>query len=148
MSAEFIDCLKNGHEGKCPTCGRFAKVYYRSIHTSVALQLIQIYKLGGAEMYIHTSKLIPKGVSGAGDFSKAQYWELVKEMPHTPGKKKSSGYWMLTELGVEFVKGNVSVTKYALVYDTRVIDMKGKLVSITECIGNKFDYEDLMAGVA
>lgn len=144
MNHEFMSKLRAGHEGCCPTCGRYAQVYFRRIHTSVALQLIQAYKLGGDTMYIHTSKLIAKGTSGVGDFSKAKYWKLIDEMPHTPAEKKSSGYWKLTDLGVEFVLHGLKIQKFAVVYDDKVIDMKGALLSIEDCLGDKFDYGELM----
>lgn len=142
----FISQLLNGWEGKCPHCGRFTKVYNRKIHTSTALQLIELFKRGGNIDYVHASKLIPKGVTGTGDFTKAKYWGLIEEA-EPEGDKKASGSWKLTGLGVLFVKNEARIQKYAAIYDDTVLAVHGKLVSIEECVQEKFDYKDLMEGV-
>lgn len=147
MSEDFIQQLKNGHEGKCPCCGRFAKVYHRKVHTSTALQLIELYKRGGDRDFIHASKLIPQGVTGTGDFTKAKYWGLITEQAPFDDDKKASGSWMLTALGVNFVKNEAKIQKYAAIYDDRVLYAHGPLVSIEECVQEKFCYKDLMEGV-
>lgn len=141
-----MDRLRSGWEGNCPTCGRYSKVYHRQIHLSIALQLIQLYKLGGHEKFIHTHKLLAKGTSGVGDFSKAKYWQLITEKKHEPDDKKSSGFWRLTDLGLEFVLKKARIKKFAVVYDDRVIDAVGRLVSIEDCLQNKFSYQELMDG--
>lgn len=146
MMTPFVQKLRAGHEGNCPECGRHAQIYYRRIHASIALQIVQLYKLGGDTMYVHTSKLIPKGGCGVGDFSKAKYWGLIEEKTALSSKQKSSGYWMLTKLGIEFVTNDAKLPKFALVYDDKVIDMMGSLVSISDCLIHKFDYDELMAG--
>lgn len=145
MLSEFMEKLKQGWEGNCPTCGHYCKIYHRRIHTSMALQLIQLYKLGGENDFIHASKLIMKGVSGTADFSKLIYWGLIKQRGDEPEEdKKSSGYWKLTDIGLEFVMSKLRVKKYAVVYNGRVIDAKGSLVSIEDCLENKFSYSELM----
>lgn len=147
MLIDFMEQLKKGWQGDCPHCGRFAKLYYRQIHVSVALQLIQLYKLGGEKEYIHVSRLIAKGVSGPADFTKAKHWSLIEEKADDiPDGKKSSGFWRLTSIGVEFVKGGLKVKKIIHVYDARVIDATGPLVSIQDCLQNKFNYQELMEG--
>lgn len=148
MSLDFIMKLKSGWSGDCPCCNRFAKVYHRSIHVSIALQLIQLYKLGGyGGKFIHASKLIPKGNTGTGDFNKAKYWGLIEELPEsTMPHQKSNGHWQLTPMGIEFVLGNMLVNKYAVIYNDRVIDVTGALVSIKDCLKEKFNYSDLMDG--
>jgi len=46
---EFFRKLNNGEELTCPCCRRFAKIYHRQIHAGIALQLIRLYRLGGAD---------------------------------------------------------------------------------------------------
>lgn len=140
----FIEQLKAGFEGNCPCCGRFSKMYRRQINSGVAIQLIKLYRLGGASEYIHASLLINKGVSGAGDLTKAKYWGLIQSKTHTPSEKKSSGYWKLTEMGIDFVKHDVEIKKCALVFDDNVIGFEGNYINITQCLGEKFDYQQLM----
>lgn len=147
MQQQFFIDLRNGWEGKCPCCNRFAKVYHRAIHTSVALQLIQLLRLGGGVDFIHASRLIPRGITGSGDFSKAKYWSLIEESPNTDEAKKASGSWRLTSLGIDFVRGQARLKKYAAVYDDCVLWVHGPMVSIEDCLKDKFDYQELMEGV-
>lgn len=144
--SEFIEFLKNGGKGNCPCCGRYAQVYERKIHTSMALQLIELYKLGGAYDYIHLSRLIPRGVSGAGDFSKTVYWGLISEKPDS-GDQKSSGYWMLTEQGIAYVTDNLKVPYVAFVYDATVLGFSERLCGIRDALKEKFNYSELMGFV-
>lgn len=146
LRATFLDRLKKGDEMTCPCCGRFAKIYKRRLHTSIALQLIQLYRLGGSVAYVHASQLIGDGVAGAGDFTKAKYWNLIEPMTvDTGGEKKASGYWKLTVEGWRFVKAGMSIPEFAILYDDKVLEMAGRMVSIQDCLGKKFDYSALMS---
>ncbi len=131
----------------CPCCGQFAKIYNRTVHSTMAKQLIKALKIGADKEYIHVSRLLFRGSSGTGDFPKAVYWGLIKEMPNDDPEKRSSGYWMLTNLGIEFVKGNVGIPKYARVYNGELLNppFEGKTVYIKDCLGKKFDYQELMS---
>ena len=142
---KFNRTLDEGGECDCPVCGRFAKVWKRRIHTGIAIQLIELYKLGGYTDYVHTSKLIAPGASGVGDFSKAKYWDLIQEMPEPVDQldKKSNGYWRLTRRGVDFVLNTAAIQEYAFVYDDTVLKFDGNTVTIEDCLGKKFNYNEL-----
>ncbi len=141
---KFMDRIKNGSEEDCPCCGRYTKVYHRQIYSSMAVQLIQLYRLGGDKEFVHVRRLLIKGTTGVGDFSKFAYWKLIEGMPKDDIKKHTSGYWMLTDIGVEFVKGVIGVQRYAIVYDSNVIGFSGSMRRITDCLDEAFDYEELM----
>ena len=66
IKAHFESALRRGEKQCCPTCGRYAQIYRRRIHTSIALQLITLYRLGGDANFIHASELIAPGIAGAG----------------------------------------------------------------------------------
>jgi hypothetical protein len=146
MQEDFRQRLLSGEKMDCPCCGRYAQVYQRRLHTSIALQLIELYKLGGTYDYIHASKLIPKGVSGAGDLSKAKYWGLISEK-QPDGNQKSSGFWMLTDLGVQYVTDRAKVPYIAHVYNDTVLGFSSRLSGIREALSEKFDYQQLMEGI-
>lgn len=131
----------------CTLCGQNAKVYDRTIHATTAAQLIRAYHLGAADEYIHVSKILFRGSSGIGDFPKAFYWGLIQEMPNDDPGKRTSGYWKLTSLGVEFILGKVGIPKYVRVYNGHLLHppFHGKTVYISDCLGTKFDYQELMA---
>lgn len=145
VSADFLARLKAGNQCDCPTCGRHAQIYRRKFHSSMALQLIQLHRLGGAKDYIHASKLIMPGVTGSGDFSKAKYWGLIHPKPATdeePGK--ASGMWILSDAGEQFVRGTLRIPSEVLVFDDRVEGQSAETISIQEALGSKFNYHELM----
>jgi len=143
METQFIQEIMDGQEKNCPCCGRFAKVYKRRVHKTVALALLRLHKLGGASDYIHVKDFMGD-VTGTGDIAKAAYWDLIVPMQNNDETKRTSGFWLLTGKGVSFVKGELGIREYAIVYDGRVIDFKGKTVYINDCIGAEFNYAELM----
>ncbi len=145
----FMNQIAASKDGiTCVCCGQFAKIYRRNIHSTTAAQLIKAYKLGAATDYVHVSKLLFKGSSGIGDFPKAVYWNLIEEMPNNDPQKRTSGYWKLTPLGIDFVRGMAGVTKYAHIYNGELVEPKfsGPVVFIDECLGKKWDYREMMEG--
>lgn len=143
---DFWRRLNAGESLDCPCCKRYSQIYTRKIHTGIALQLIQLYRIGGSITFVHTSKLIAPGSSGIGDFSKAKYWGLIEPKENTDDDKKSSGFWRLTPLGVAFVRGKKTIAGAALVFDDKVIGFTDEPVDILGALGKKFSYDELMNG--
>lgn len=143
MNEDFQKELMTNHEAKCPCCDRVARIYKRHLHSSVARQLIMLYRQN-PDGYVHVSDLIPDGQAGAGDFTKAKYFGLIYEMPHEVGKKKKSGYWKLSRKGRRFVEGIEEIPTYAIVYEDNVIGWDNDTVTIKDCLGKKFNYLELM----
>lgn len=145
---EFSSRIKSGEKFNCPCCGRWAQVYRRRIHATMARQIIELYSLGGgkARQFVHASLLIPKGETGVGDIGKAAYWGLVEKMNHEDQSKKHSGLWRITETGIGFAEGTRNVRAIAVVFDNNVIDWDGPDVSIEDCLKDKFNYGELMGG--
>ena len=143
---EFIKSLIEGAKCDCPHCGRWAQVYKRSIRETIAVQLIRLYRLGGDTEFIHGSKLIPHGQTSMSDMTKAKYFGLIVAMPHEEGRIKSTGFWKLTQDGIDYVRGFLSIPEYCIVFDDRIIEFSHNKVFITDAIGLKFDYQELMSG--
>jgi len=142
----FLQELMNKpkREDICPCCNRFAKVYKRHLHATVASQLIRLYNLGGASQYIHTSNLVVG--SGTGDFVKAKYWDLIKPNPAQPTEgKKTNGSWKLTEKGIAFVNNQEKISQYVLIWQDVKLAETGEQMDITEILQDKFSYRELMA---
>ena len=146
MTTQFIKEIMDGAKKPCPCCLRHAQVYHRKLNGTMANFLIRLYKAGGADDYVHIKDFIGGKGTGSGDFSKAAYWGLIVPMENTDEKKRCSGYWHLTEMGVAFVQGRLGIREFALVFDGEVIGHTGKTVYINDCIGVEFDYFELMNG--
>ena len=71
-----------------------------------------------------------------------QWWGLIEPTMTDDGIR--SGWWHITEKGRKFVEGKVSVPKWAYVYDGNLLEVSGEEVFITECLGKRFDFIELM----
>lgn len=141
--------LLAGESTSCPCCGQFAKVYKRKITTAMARVLIEMYRRGGEHRDWVSLPTICNDlrIGSRGDQSATTRWRLIERRPgQRDDGAKSTGWYRLTPLGVDFVRGVAKVPKYVRVYDNRVLETLGTQVSIRNALGVRFDYSDLMAG--
>ena len=141
---------------KCPCCGRFAKVYRRSVTSSMAyaLYLIYVHCANTEQTWIHVPSFLSKAVSenaGAtcrgGDWAKLAYWDLLQES-HIVREDggKHAGWWRITALGEAFVEGKVKIPKHAVVYNQTLLGLDtSELVSFEESLKSRFDFDEMMA---
>lgn len=124
----------------CPCCDQFAKVYRRSINSSMARSLITLWnKSGGAPAYI------PDVVgSRSREESKLRYWSLVEEAPMQRSDGGHAGWWRITDSGVDWIHGRVKVAKYAHVYNGKLLRLGGPQVGIADALGSHFDLRELL----
>lgn len=144
--AAFMRDLAAGVCTTCPTCRRHAQIYRRTFHASMARQLIQLYRLGGAVGYVHASALIIPGISGAGDFSKAKYWGLIATKINTDSHTKANGMWTLTPDGMAFVNGHLNIPREVHIFDDQIHGVSAQEISIQDALGKRFNYHELMGG--
>lgn len=135
---------KAKQEANCPCCGRFARIYRRRFNSTMARQLVEFYRIGGADKFIHTSEIVVR--CSSGDFTKAKFWGLIYQSDEPPIKGASTnGKWRLTQYGVDFVKGRKCIQETAVILFDRKVAAEGKLVTIQECLSAKgFNYNELM----
>ena len=131
---------------ECPVCTQHVQVYRWSLYSTAGHALILFYRLGGTTEFVHSSSLKALGHKGQGDASRLRNWGLLEEEKVRRPDGGRSGYWRVTALGEQFVKGVARVPKYAYVYNNRVLKLDGPNVSIKDVLGKKFDYAELMAG--
>lgn len=143
MNQNFMEKALDGESRDCPCCGQHVKLYKRIVDSTIARQLIKLYQKNGKNEYVHVSQLIINGTSVC-DMSRARFWGLITEQENKNEDKRSSGYWMLTERGLNFVERRVKIPRYKMMYNKTVIDTRGEYVSIDECLGKKFSYKELM----
>lgn len=133
--------MADGH--KCPVCTQFTKVYKRRITTSMARDLILIYRIAGDGKWFHMPTLVQHE---GGDVTKLRYWGLIEEEQghHREDGSPRTGYWRITTQGIDFAQGNIAVAKYAHVFDGRCLKLSSGPVGIRACLGARFDYNELM----
>ena len=127
----------------CPACEQRVQVYKRKINSGMARSLIEMYRVGGLD-WIHVPTQIGARSREEG---KLAYWNLVEEERAVRPDGGRTGYWRLTRIGELFVTNRCTVPKYARVYNGRVLSLiPTEQVTITDALGTKFSYSDLMAG--
>ena len=137
--------MNNAAEGvECPCCGQTAKLYRRKLYSSMAYALILI---NGANVpedcdgWLHVPNLLNGHgtVARGGDFAKLVHWGLLE------GSEKASGHYRITTKGRDFVQCRIVVPEAVFIYDGQCIgDDQDKMVTISEVLGKRFDYEELM----
>lgn len=138
---ELRDNWENG--ANCECCGQFVKLYRRKLSSSMARTLINMYNAKADFNWVHRNNF--KAVSN--DYSYLRYWGLIQEKKlEYNSEKKNSGYWGITNKGREFVKGNSRVPSHIRLFNQKFYGFEGKEVTITDCLGSKFNYNELMEG--
>lgn len=138
--ARLRELVEDGHT--CPCCSQFAKVYPRRVHSTMARALIALYRRGAADDYIHAPSATKRDANA--ETAKLVYWNLIEQ---APGKREDGGrpgWYRLTPFGHDFVRGHATVQRTAHVYDNRVLRRSGPQVTIQDCLGDKFNYAELM----
>jgi hypothetical protein len=112
----------------------------------MAAALIALYRKAGDGRWVHKKELpMLGGASGCGDFAKLSYWDLIEEKAKNDlDDKKNSGWWRITDKGRLFVENKHLITEYVLIYDSRVVGFDGDQIRITDTLGDKFSYTELM----
>ena len=128
--------------GTCPCCGQYVKMYRYSIAGVAAACLIRLY--GSPEGAFVPVNSIARGHGVGGHWARLRRWGLIEEAINEDTKKRTSGLWRITARGREFVDNKILVPKYVLIYNGTVFGFEGGMVSIRGCLGNKFNYEELM----
>jgi len=137
---------------KCPCCTQFAKVYDRKIHFNMAKALIIFYRhasMKGLDDYHNLNDVYANEKESVsqlrGDFPKLKHWGLITEQANEDAKKKASGCWKLTQIGIDFIENKMKVHSHVRIYNDRVLKTFGEYVDIRECLAEKYDYAELVS---
>jgi hypothetical protein len=130
---------------RCPCCTQRAQVYRRKITSASAWALVKLYRERGLD-WGHLPTILGRKQA---DEAKMVHWGLIEQAPMTRDDGSNrAGWWRVTPLGEAFVLGDVAVPKYARIYDSRCLGLDdSETVTIEDALGERFRYDDLMAGV-
>ena len=143
----------------CPLCHQFAKLYKRKLNAAMAYVLVLIYrwhktKPEGHLEWLHVPSHIAKEGAGnarraaavRGDWAKLKHWGLIQEQPgRRSDESKRMGYYRITDRGIAFVNGQITVQSHIWIYNETMLDLPVfEKVSIRDTLGLKFNYADLM----
>ena len=132
----------------CPCCDQFAKVYKRTITSTMARWLITLVKNFEEEhRYFSVSEPWSLAINkGTGDVAKLAMWDLIESQPKDDGDtvRKTSGNWRPTTNGVKIAYDLIRIPRYALVYNATLIGHDGFDISVKDALNEKFNYTELM----
>lgn len=135
-----------GDGGYCPCCDRWGKIYRRSINASMARSLMWLsQQQDRGDGWVHVPSIAPAWLLRSNQLATLHLWGLVVSFDPAESKLAASGLWRPTPKGLMFVHNAATVPKYAYVYNNRVEEFEGPDVSIEQCLGDKFDYQTLLA---
>lgn len=136
---------ENREEGvECPCCGHKSKVWEKPlIGTAVAdlIRLVRFWEKNGVPAHIS------EFTTQRSNFYTLSYWGLImKGEVEVDNKKRSSGYWVPTIKGGDFVEGKITIPSIAATYNNKLVEFRGRQIGVKEALGKKFNYEELMKG--
>lgn len=133
---------------RCPCCTQYVKAYKRRVNASMARSLIIMYlhQPKDPEGWMHLpTVLAPRS---GNEEPKMRRWGLIEELTEPREDGGRAGFWRITDRGRQFVRGEITIPRYVRIYDDRVLNYEGEMVSIRDALGAKFDYNLLMKGEA
>lgn len=135
---------------KCPCCEQHVEMHKKNIDSMMAYRLFKLYNLNNNSdrTYFHVEDDIKVPNKLGGGWAKLRHWGLIEQKPKVEGEGngRTSGFWKITEKGMMFVEGKIMVEEHVRLYNGKKYEVKGKLVSINDCLKNKFNYNDLKNG--
>ena len=97
-----------------------------------------------ASGWVEVPTKAPTFVLRSNQLPTLKHWGLVERMPNNDPSKKFSGVWRATDKGKSFASGAIRVPKKVYIYNDVVEAWSPEDVSISECFGEYFDYQDAM----
>ena len=136
----------------CPCCGQLAKVYKRSINSTMALALCLIYQhfaKNPDHAWVHIPQFLIQvkrdSTIAGGDVVKLRYWGLLERVvgERDDGSNRL-GHYKITEIGKQFVLGKIAVPKYVYLYNQLLLRLSEEMTTIHEALGDRFNFFELM----
>jgi hypothetical protein len=139
---QWLELMKYDEGVHCPCCGQFAKVYWRTITSSMARALILFWREGGTTGWVHGPSIV---AGSRADEGKLRYWGLIEEAAGRREDGGRLGFWRVTDAGERFVMEAVRVPKYALIYDGACVGFEDdETMGIRDALRARFSYDELM----
>ena len=134
---------------RCPLCENNATIWKKTIIRSAARELCHLVRdYDGKPIHLDEISLSPTN-RGNGNFSQLALWGLIVMEPKRPEDttRRTSGMWRPARKGVQFVLGREKLPKYVITYNNEVLEFCGEEVSITEVVGDdfEFNFQELMS---
>lgn len=136
---------------QCPVCDRRVKEYARPINRGQALAIAAMY-LDSSTSWVNVRDLrtpIRNGVADKNnEISKLAHWGIIEQHPSI----KRGGWWKVTALGEQWVRGEISIPKTAFIYQAELTGRGTEQVFIQDILNDdgehSFDLRKIMSDIA
>lgn len=153
---EVRDYLFSNYEKgvRCPCCRQNVKQYKRRFNSGMAVSLIYIIRLtksgilddndGWMNIQVEFAKHYNQNANRM-DYSQLKRWGLIEQkLNFTDPTKKESGFWRITQKGINVANRRGAIPKYVYLYNDEIEGFSDETVVITEALKAPFDYSELM----
>lgn len=136
---------------ECPCCTQFVKAYKNPLFAASAFALIRLYQYQNNhpdEEWMHVKDFAEasSNTPRAGHFAELRFWGLIEEKPNEDDPtKRTIGFWRITPRGRDFVEQKIRVFSHGRMFNGKNYGFTGEHITISEALGNKFNYEELMS---
>lgn len=130
----LIDELLEGKATSCPCCGQTAKIYPRKLTKPMVLALAWIAK----NPYVKTSEF-PNWMYRTRQYNVLHHWGLLQRT----SLPDDGFYWVITDKGARFLRGEISVPLRAIVFNNETIGYSAEEVFRHQVVED-FDLGDLL----
>jgi len=145
--------IKEGSSVFCPCCTQLVALSDQSVSSMMAKVLIILHRhfLTNPEWLHVPTHLTEANKLGAavrgGDWAKLRYWGLLEVKPEKRADgSKRAGFYRMPEKGHQFARGEIQVPKTVRLFHNKFMGFGEGLVGVKDCLGEEFDYGQLMAG--
>ena len=132
----------------CSGCGSFVKRYTRTFNSNMAVALLCLYK-NREKGFVHLEKaLAGDKFQRCGDAAYLRHYNLIENLAgEREDGSKRNGFYKITQKGIDFVEKKIYVRKNFLIFHNQCEGFAGEHIAITNALGNKFNYSELMRGL-
>lgn len=148
---ELRDMATTREGARCPCCTRKVKVYSRTLNSVAARALVALYHehatAFGSITDVTRTHLADVAHQG-GQLVLSHHWGLMIEEARQRPDGGRTGWWKVTPKGVAWLTGQITVDRYAHIYDGRCLSLSGQQITVQDALGDGFDFGHLMRRVA
>jgi hypothetical protein len=128
----------------CPCCSQRVQLYKRKLNSGMAYTLIAINN--HSNDYFHVKDMLrEKGLHNGHDWTLLKFWGFIKKEDEIrEDGSPNNGNYKITDKGIDFVLGRIKTYKHIMLYNKKCYGFSKETTTITEALGNKFNYNELM----
>lgn len=131
----------------CPLCAQKVKIYKRKL-TSVSARAVRaLYATHGCDfgsLPDVAREHLPDVANQGGFLVLGAHWGLIEEeRRHRPDGGRT-GWWRVTDLGIEWLNGDARLPAYAHIYAGECIGFSGEMVGIASVLEEHFHLGETM----